>query len=72
MSFGKTVFSLCVLSSGFLAADDPTLLQTTTAVAYDADLFNKDKRVFFASGEFLYWLVNESALQYAVKMNSQP
>ena len=71
MTFAKTVFSLSILSSGFVMADE-TLLQTTTAVAYDADLFNKDKRVFFASGEFLYWLANESALQYAVKMNSQP
>lgn len=40
--------------------------------AYDADLFNKDKRVFFANAEFLYWLVNESALQYAVKMDHEP
>ncbi|MEN9343564.1 MAG: hypothetical protein RLZZ453_351 [Chlamydiota bacterium] len=36
---------------------------------YDADLFNKDKRIFFASGEFLYWLANETALDYAIKMS---
>lgn len=71
MTFSKTVLSLCVLSSGYLAADE-TLLQTKVTVAYDADLFNKDKKVFFVSGEFLYWLVNESALQYAIKMDSQP
>ncbi len=36
---------------------------------YDADLFNKDQSVVFATGEFLYWKVNESALDYAIKMN---
>jgi hypothetical protein len=44
----------------------------TAAIAYDADLFNKNKRAFFATGEFLYWLVNESALEYAIKMDQQP
>src|SRR5262249_13712836 len=36
---------------------------------YDADLFNKDKEVFFVNAEFLYWIVNEGAVDYAVKMN---
>jgi len=39
------------------------------AEAYDSDLFNKDKPVWFANAEFLYWLVNEGALDYAVSMN---
>lgn len=37
--------------------------------SYDGDLFNKDKQCWFASAEFLYWLVNEGALDYALSMN---
>ncbi len=37
--------------------------------AADGDLFCKDKKVFFATGEFLYWFVNEGALDYALKMD---
>lgn len=36
---------------------------------YDYDLFHKDVEVWFISGEFLYWTVNEGALDYAQKMN---
>lgn len=32
------------------------------------DLFNKDESSFMISGEFLYWTVNEGALDYAVRM----
>lgn len=38
-------------------------------VAYDADLFNKDKEIHFVTAEFLYWQVNEGATDFAVKMN---
>ncbi len=37
--------------------------------AFDCNLFNKDKSVFFVNAEFLYWLVNEGAVDYAVKMD---
>ncbi len=67
---------LCSLLAGFsscLLADDPSIKKEVAPfkkeVPYDADLFNKDKTVVFASGEFLYWLVNEGALEYAIKMN---
>lgn len=67
---------LCCLlagSSSALLADDPSMKNAVPSfkkeVPYDEDLFNKDKTVVFASGEFLYWLVNEGALEYAIKMN---
>jgi hypothetical protein len=36
---------------------------------YDYDLFHKDVECVFAEAEFLYWTVNEGALDYAIKMN---
>ena len=36
--------------------------------AYDFDLYHKDLEVWFASGEFLYWTVDEGALDYAQRM----
>ncbi len=36
--------------------------------AYDADLFHKDVEVWYVSAEFLYWTVDEGALDYAQKM----
>src|SRR5690242_6851924 len=36
--------------------------------APDADLFRKDKWTLFTNVEFLLWTVNESALDYAIKM----
>lgn len=41
-------------------------------VPYDDDLYNKDKSVFFFTGDFLYWLVNESVVDYAIKMDHKP
>lgn len=38
----------------------------------DQDLFRKDKRVGFVNAEFLYWTVNESANEYALKMGHEP
>lgn len=38
------------------------------SVPYDADLFKKDKMVVFTNVEFLYWIVNEAGLDYALKM----
>src|SRR5690348_5929227 len=35
-------------------------------ISYDTDLFRENKKVLFANAEFLYWHVNESALDYAL------
>lgn len=49
-----------------------TMLQAESASQeaqpYDHDLFNKDKVVVFSNAEFLYWIVNEPGLDYALKM----
>ncbi len=36
---------------------------------YENDLFRKDLEVYFVQAEYLYWVVNEGALDYAVKMD---
>ncbi len=36
--------------------------------SYDFDLYHKDLEIWFASGEFLYWTVDEGALDYAERM----
>jgi hypothetical protein len=36
---------------------------------HDCDLFNRGKRVWFANAELLYWTVDESATDFALKMN---
>lgn len=36
--------------------------------AYDADLFKRDTSVFSVHGSFLFWRVQEGALDYALKM----
>ena len=38
--------------------------------SYDCDLFSKDKKVLFFNLEFLWWTVNEGALDYAIKMKN--
>ncbi len=62
-----------IFSSLFLSAVAGLFADTSLSppVPYDSDLFNKDKVVYFVNAEFLYWLVNESALQYAIQMNEQ-
>src|SRR5690554_5324328 len=35
---------------------------------YDYDLYHKDLEVWFGSAEFLYWTVDEGALDYAERM----
>ncbi len=37
---------------------------------FDADLFRKDDQVFSGHVEFLYWTLEESSLEYAMKMTS--
>lgn len=39
---------------------------------FDADLFRKCEQVFSVHGEFLYWRVQEGALDYALKMQEAP
>jgi hypothetical protein len=49
----------------FLHAND---LTSTAEPAYDADLFKRDTPAFSFHGSFLFWRVQESALDYALKM----
>ena len=42
------------------------------APAYDADLFKRDVSVVSFHGSFLYWRVQEGALDYAIKMQQAP
>ncbi|MEX0962074.1 MAG: Lpg1974 family pore-forming outer membrane protein [Simkaniaceae bacterium] len=37
---------------------------------FDYDLFNRDQRTVFINAEFLYWTLDENALDYAIKMKS--
>ncbi len=65
---------LGILSAGTcsLHAASGSSQSSSEQEAYDANLFNKDKSVFFVNAEFLYWLVNEGAVDYAVKMDKKP
>lgn len=42
--------------------------QKVVTCSYDCDLFSKDTKVYFINLEFLYWAVNEGALDFAIKM----
>jgi len=57
------LFPIVLLTAPLLQADAPT-----QAEPYDADLYRKDKMVVFTNLEFLYWIVNEPGLDYALKM----
>ena len=50
-------------------AEHPVKERVVTC-SYDCDLFSKDKKVLFFNLEFLYWTVNEGALDYAIKMKN--
>lgn len=71
--FSGSVVSLLsagfLLSSGLLHADASAPSSNVEPDDSNLDLFNKDKSVFFVNAEFLYWLVNEGAVDYAVKMD---
>ncbi len=58
--------AVLALSSAFAA---PTST-TPASVPFDADLFRRDTPVFSSHVEFLYWKVDEGALDYAISMNS--
>ena len=61
-------YAMCLLGCAAtpLFADMGT--NTTQPVATDEDLFLKNKAASFINLEFLYWTVNESATDYALKM----
>lgn len=65
--FCLVLFSFNLLS--FLNADNKNPSISSQPVPYDADLFNKDKSVYFVEAEFLYWLANNGCVDYAVKMD---
>ncbi len=39
-------------------------------VSYDTDLFRENNKIEFINLEFLYWIVNEGSMDYALKMKS--
>lgn len=58
--------SATVLFPLSLLAEKPE--ECCSLLPYDADLYRRDVEVVAASGEFLYWTVEEGALDYAHKM----
>jgi Legionella pneumophila major outer membrane protein precursor len=66
-----SLLSMTVMGSSHALYADASNSSSDT-VPYDADLFRKDTSVYFVNAEFLYWIVNEGAVDYAVKMNKQP
>lgn len=60
---------LCSIHPSYVDTGSQFLKRNTEKPAFDANLFNKDQSVFFVNAEFLYWIVNEGAVDYAVKMN---
>lgn len=69
----KTLWIFTALTTTALAA--ASKVDTTQSINpkpgdYDYDLFSEHKRVVFVNAEFLYWTVNESAADYAIKMKN--
>src|SRR3990167_3924571 len=62
--------SLQTLFCTVLLADPAKCAQKspTSPPPFDADLFRKDAEGFSVHGDFLYWSVQEGALDYAIKM----
>jgi hypothetical protein len=60
--------SLVCVSSLLQAAAPARIELSKEAPAYDADLFRRDEPVYSFHGSFLYWRVQEGALDYALKM----
>ena len=55
---------------GNLTETSPSPLCFDAELPFDADLFRKDEQVFSGHLEFLYWTIEEGALDYALKTNS--
>lgn len=62
---------LIAASPALIGAESPSspLSPQKKPVPFDADLYRKDAQVFSFHGDFLYWSVQEGALDYAVRMN---
>lgn len=60
------------IASFLLGMTTPLLYSDTTPAPAtaepDLNLFRKDQTVYFTNAEFLYWTVDEGALDYALKM----
>lgn len=61
----KWMFCFLVCTTAFLFAEE---IQTEEMPPYDADLFKRDDQVFSGHVSFLFWRVQEGALDYALKM----
>lgn len=64
-------YTLCaglLMSAAGLHADSASNTAANQQPAYDSDLFKKDTPAYFIQAEYLCWLVNEGALDYAIKM----
>lgn len=63
---------LCLLLVGEAAvkkpAEESVVKKPVNPCPPDADLYRRDESVFSFHGEFLFWRVQESALDYALKM----
>ena len=72
----KLIFGLLCLIAGMQANDLSAIAEQVPnkkikeKVSYDTDLFHKDQKVLFVNGEFLYWIINEGALDYALQMKN--
>ncbi|MEN9655055.1 MAG: hypothetical protein RL235_1167 [Chlamydiota bacterium] len=64
---------LCLVIGSVAFASNSKLAPPSknTPVPFDADLFRRDAQVISGHGEFLYWRVQEGALDYALKMRGQ-
>ena len=74
---GKIILGLLCLTASAYANDVLTAAASTSKqtsnqrkTSYDTDLFHKDQKVYFVNAEFLYWIVNEGALDYALQMKN--
>ena len=76
----KKVLAVLLASCAFLGADLPetityssdTIAAPKKTVPYDADLYRKNVEVVSAHVEFLYWVAQAGALDYALRMNQSP
>ncbi len=63
----KAVLGLACLSSALFGAAKEV---PPPKISYDTDLFRENNKVEFVNLEFLYWTVDESAMDYALRMKS--
>lgn len=63
----RAILGFTCLTASLLGA---TKTPPPPKVSYDTDLFRENNKIEFINLEFLYWCVNESAMDYALKMKS--